>query len=162
VSVHAAKKHNEGELEIAVLACGPRIAVPVALDDPHEHRSSYNFNRISLSFSGGKRVAEFALRGIETRPETYRIAGMNEAVLFVVPFKALDGLKIEKQEGAGEAQTRSVDLVDGKFVLGEYSAQDNRYTENIEREVVPAGHFPVGSLAVTGDRLRAGDFPPLL
>jgi hypothetical protein len=68
---------------------------------------------------------------------------MNEAVLFVVPFKALDGLKIEKEAGAGEAQTRSVDLLDGEFVSGSYSARDNRYTENVERDVVPAGHPPV-------------------
>jgi hypothetical protein len=143
VGVHISKKNNEGELEIAVLACGPRIAVPIVQDVPHENGSSYKFNRIALSVSDSKRVAEFALRGIETRPETYRIAWMNEAVLFVVPFKALDTLKIEKEEGADEAQTRSIDLLHGEFVLGSYSAQNNRYTENIKREVVPAGHPPV-------------------
>jgi hypothetical protein len=143
VGVHAAKKRNEGELEIAVLACGPRVTVPIVEDGAHENGSSYNFNRISLSVSGSKRVAEFTLQGIETRPGTYRIAGMNEAVLFVVPFKALDGLKIEGEAGAGEAQTRSVDLLDGEFVSGSYSARDNRYTENVERDVVPAGHPPV-------------------
>ena len=68
---------------------------------------------------------------------------MNEAVLFVVPFKALHDLKIEKEVGSDKAQTRSVDLLDGEFVLGSYSSQDNRYTETIEREVVPAGHRPI-------------------
>ena len=143
VSVHTTKKHNEGELEIAVLACGPRIAIPIAPDGPYEQGSSYKFNRISLSVSGSKRVAEFALRGIETRPETYRIAGMNEAVMFVVPFKALDNLQIEMGRGIDEAQTRSIELRHGEFVLGSYSAQNNRYSQGIERDVVPAGHPPV-------------------
>ncbi len=143
VGVHGAKKRSEGELVIAVLSCGPRIAVPTVQDGAHENGLSYNFNRISLSISGSNRVAELALQGIETRPETYRIAGMNEAILFVVPFKALHDLKIEKEVGSDKPQTRSVDLLDGEFVLGSYSSQDNRYTETIEREVVPAGHRPI-------------------
>lgn len=143
VGLHAAKKQSEGELVIAVLACGPRIAVPTVQDGAHENGSSYNFNRISFTVSGGNRVAEIALQGIETRPETYRIVGMNEAVLFVVPFKALDGLKIEKEVGSDEVQTRSVELLYGEFVLGSYSSGDNRYTETTEREVAPAGHRPI-------------------
>ena len=43
VGVQIGKKHNEGELEIAVLACGPRIAVPVMQDDSLENGSPSNF-----------------------------------------------------------------------------------------------------------------------
>ena len=143
MSVQVGKKHNEGELEIAVLTCGPRIAVPVMQDESRKNGSPSNFNRISLRILGGKRVAELTLKGIEARPESYRIVAVNQAVLLVVPFKALKGLKIEKRESPDEMQTRSVDLLDGAFALVTYSAADTRNTETIEREVVPAGHYAV-------------------
>jgi hypothetical protein len=136
-------KHNEGELEIAILVCGLRIAVPVLQDRPNKGRSSYRFNRLSLRISGPRGVAELTLGGIETRSESFRIAGMNQAVLFIVPFKALGPLKIERDEGFNHPQTQSIDLLSGKFELGSYSASDKRYTEDTEREVVPAGHHPV-------------------
>jgi len=143
VGVQIGKKHNEGELEIAVLACGPRIAVPVMQDDSLENGSPSNFNRISLRILGGKRVAELTLKGIEARPESYRIAAMNQAVLFVVPFKALDGLKIEKGEKSDEMQTRSVDVLEGEFSLLRYSPADTGQMETIERGVVPVGHYAI-------------------
>ena len=47
---------------------------------------------------------------------------------------------MQNRRGAGEARR---ERLDGEFVSGSYSAQDNRYTENVERDVVPAGHPPV-------------------
>lgn len=91
--------------------------------------------------SVGKGVAELTLKGIEARPESYRTAAMNQAVLFVVPFKGLDGLKIEKGDRADEMQTRSIDL-DGEFSSGRYSASDADHAEIIDREVVPI-HYAV-------------------
>jgi hypothetical protein len=143
VSIHFAKKRSEGELVIAVLACGPRIAVPTVPEGERENGSSYNFNRMSLSVSGNKAVAGFALQGIETRPETFRILAMDEALLFVVPFRTMNGLKIEKEAVSDKAQTQSVNLLYGEFVLGTYSSMDNRYTETTKRDVVPAGLQPI-------------------
>jgi hypothetical protein len=143
LGIYLSKKHSEGELEIVILACGPWIAVPVQQEGPLEGGVSFNFNRLSLSVSSGKRVAGFSLFGIETRPETYRIAGMNEAVIFVVPFKALDGLSIQKNEGSLKTQTENVHLLEGDFASGTYSARSGRYNEKIDRDVVPAWQPPV-------------------
>jgi hypothetical protein len=143
IGVQVGKKHDEGELEIAVLVCGPRIAVPVKQVDTGNSPSSFNFNRLSVRISGGKGVANLTLTGIEARPESYRVAAMNQAVLFVVPFKALDGLKIEREDRTSKMQTRSIDLLDGGFSWGRHSAADSEHTDTIEREVVPAGHYAV-------------------
>jgi hypothetical protein len=142
IGVQIGKRHGEGELEIAILVCGPRIAVPVMPDDSRGSGPLSNFNRISVRISSGRRGAELTLKGIEARPESYRIAAMNQAVLFVVPFKALDSLKIEKDERADQMQTQSIDLLDGEFSLGRYSATDADHTKIIERQVLPV-HYAV-------------------
>jgi hypothetical protein len=111
-------------------------------DDSRGSGPLSNFNRISVRISSGRRGAELALKGIEARPESYRIAAMNQAVLIVVPFKALDSLKIEKGDWADQMQTQSIDLLDGEFSSGRYSATDADHTKIIEREVVPV-HYAV-------------------
>jgi hypothetical protein len=111
-------------------------------DDSGESGPLSNFNRISVRISSGRQGAELTLKGIEARPESYRIAAMNQAVLFVVPFKALDSLKIEKGHRPDEMQTQSIDLLDGEFSSGRYPSADADRTEIIEREVVPV-HFAV-------------------
>jgi hypothetical protein len=142
IGVQLGKKHGEGKLEIAVLVCGPRIAVPVMSDDSGESGPLSNFNRISVRISSVRRGAELTLKGIEARPESYRIAAMKQAVLFVVPFRALDGLKIEKGDRPDEMQTQSINLLDGEFSSGRYPSADADHTEIIEREVVPV-HYAV-------------------
>ena len=125
----------EGSLEIAIIACGPRIIVPVGREDKIKNGSSYDFNRISLSFSVDKKLARLVLVGTPTKPETYRIAGLDEVVLLVVPFKSTDGLKLEK--------TQSTASIEGEYALGSYSAVNNVYTVSTKRDIVPAGHPPV-------------------
>jgi len=140
VGIHISRERTEGTLLIAVIACSSRIAVPVAGYEQLKRESSNSFNRLSLSISGNKRTAQLVLLGTATTPATYRIAGMNEVVLLVVPFKSLKGLKIEKTTDGKAAQTRSIDLIDGEYDLGSYSAADKTYTKAVSRDIVP----PVG------------------
>ena len=48
IGVHLGKSHGEGELEIGILVCEPRIAVPVMPDDSRGSGPLSNSNRISV------------------------------------------------------------------------------------------------------------------
>ena len=143
VGMSISRKRAEWTLEVALIACGPTIVVPVDQADQPDRRYSDSFNRISLSFSGSERAARLVLMGESTKPETYRVVGANEVVVFVVHFKSLKGLTIEKNENDTIAHTQSIDLVDGEYDLDSCSMADGKCTEVTRRDVVPAGHLPV-------------------
>jgi len=138
MEVYLTKKRTSGTLRVAVTACGPRVAIPIAEKDEVNAESRGSFNRLLLSFSTGHKLAHLALLGIAAKPETYRVAGMNQAVLFDVPFKSAAGMSIEESRD-GET-TRSIQ-VSGAFEVSSYAGAKMSY-KKASREVVP-GHNPV-------------------
>ena len=88
-------------------------------------------------------MTELSFQAIEKLPQSYRIIGMNEAVVFVIPFTGLRKLDIEKGENPNEIQTRSLDLTtDGVFASVRHAVERGRPYQSIEREVVPI-HAPI-------------------
>ena len=142
LSVHLSSA-TDGELKIAVLACGPQVALPVQQGAMLANGSSFDFNRVTVSVSGRNSVAGFTVFGIETQPETYRVVGMHEAIVFVVRFKNLDGLNIEKEGNANKGQPQTLHLLEGDFVSGSYSATHRRYEQHVTRGIFPAAQTPV-------------------
>ena len=134
---------TDGELDIAVLACGPRVAIPVQQGAMLANGSSFDFNRLTVSVSGRNSVAGFTLFGIEAQPETYRVVGMHEGIVFVVRFKNLDGLDIEREDDANEGQTQGLHFLEGDFVSGSYSAIHRRYEQHVTRDIFPVPQTPV-------------------
>lgn len=142
LSVHLSSP-TYGELEIAVLACGPRVAIPVQQGAMLASGSSFDFNRVTLSASVKNSVAGFTLFGVRTLPETYRVVGMHEGIVFVVPFKNLNGLDIERAGDANKGLTRNLHLLEGDFVSGSYSDTHRRYEQHVTRGIFPVPQTPV-------------------
>src|SRR5581483_4125814 len=120
-----------------------RISRRCAQYDFQQEKSASDFHRISLRISAGTQVTELSFQAIEKLPQSYRIIGMNEAVVFVIPFTGLRKLDIEKGENPNEIQTRSLDLTtDGVFASVRHAVEGGRPSQSIEREVVRI-HSPI-------------------
>jgi|SRR5271155_1640856 len=137
-SVRLAPSRKEGTFEIALFnPCGPWIAVPIADRIHAADVDLTDVRRLSLHLYTDvvrNESWELFLFGIAITPESYRLLGLDEAIILVVPFKSAD--EIDTQNGPEGLELRSLEMA-GWYDSGSYSKSDMAYHQLSRQYRVP-------------------------
>jgi hypothetical protein len=145
--LHLSANGKGGRLEIALFnPCGPWIAVPISRNKRVGIGGSYDLNRLSLRFSAiaGTRVVQvldLSFFGRDTVPDSYKVVGLNQAVLLTVPFKWSVASNDTEQRRELPSQVQGLELV-GWYDSGAYSAQNHTYRQITRPYRVPSQQQP--------------------
>lgn len=149
--VRLAPNRKEGTVEIALLnPCGAWIAVPIAVRMPVRDVELTRIRRLSLRLQtdavrNGTESWELFLFGIANTPDSYRLLGLDDAIILVVPFKSTE--EIDTRKGPEGLELRSLEMF-GWYDSGFYSKPDMAYHQQSRQYRVPTVR---GSLSVNPD-----------
>lgn len=151
VSVHTRRDSDSGAAEIILFnPCDPWIAVPIAQANQFSGATVRTLNRLSIRLkidARDTRLSAVDLVGMDTRPETYRLLRLDEAILLVVPLKACRRLVSKKRAGDSHPEVQNIGI-EGWYDSVTYSPGSDTYRPNIRPYRVSSAPHPA---PVVGD-----------